>query len=719
MPINLPTASNILTLVYTKATWAGSWVERSLMECLSIQDNAAPSHSSAVFRYRYGGLLMPAIGSRPEDTSAATEARPSLLGHYVKVVITGVAEWYGVIPESADNRRGLLATVPTGEVTYNAFGLTWLLDQAKPVRQSKVKTGTGTTVMINRGIPFNGGTGSEKKSSRSRWKNYDATEKSFTDRGKTTSPAAWKASNAIEYLLDNFAPKDSSGAELLPFVLDSGALSFLDYEIPFTEYHGRTVWQIINQLVARYRGLGFHAWVDTAPTTPEVKLKVWSQNAAAITLPSGGTIPLNPDTATYDFDTAKNVLDATISTTLLTQFDQIVVEGERAGSIFTVRPTEHMYGAWPSVEEDDYESAATGQTSFSSMTDEDKLAANTDWRARDYLAKVFSQWKLDSTWTGRADTDPSSASHDFAFPELDEDGADNPATSAKFQRAGLRFQSYIPLLPGIDYTTGVDSDTNGDDEQEADFLPPIVLFKTQAINTAHTADVGWVHAERINEAVASGSEKRLYPFSVDVQVRDDAPGLILRVVGAPQHYICQDQFDSNGAYEDIPADQGLNMEDWLATVYVLQDDFCRAVYPLQADLPTLDLVRQLLIKYPGAHLDYLVDGTIVGVEGGGLVKNSDGGVWLRDDRERCKDIARLAFAWYGAERRTLSLGIRGIVAIPDFALGVLVTDIGSGATLQTINTVITSVAYDLVAGTTRISTQFGEIDFISSFVDQT
>ncbi len=98
--------------------------------------------------------------------------------------------------------------------------------------------------------------------------------------------------------------------------------------------------------MARYRGLGFHAWVDTTVDPEEVKLKLWSQNAAALTLPGGTVIPANPDTVSYNFESAKNVLNATVTTTLLTRFDQVVVEGERAGSVFTVRPAEHLKPAW-------------------------------------------------------------------------------------------------------------------------------------------------------------------------------------------------------------------------------------------------------------------------------------------------------------------------------------------------------------------------------------
>jgi hypothetical protein len=142
--------------------------------------------------------MLPEIGSRGEDASPAAVARPGYIGHYVKVVIDGVFEWYGVIPDSDDNRQGLLGSVPTGDVRYNAFGLTWLLEQAKPIRQTKVKTGASTNSVINRAIPFNAGTGDQAKAKGSEWKNYDSTMKCFTDRSKSATPSAWTAANAIE-----------------------------------------------------------------------------------------------------------------------------------------------------------------------------------------------------------------------------------------------------------------------------------------------------------------------------------------------------------------------------------------------------------------------------------------------------------------------------------------------------------------------------------------
>ena len=59
-------------LVYTKTTWASSWVEQPLLQALSISSQAAPGHGSAMLRYRYGVGMMPEIGSRAADDAPVT-----------------------------------------------------------------------------------------------------------------------------------------------------------------------------------------------------------------------------------------------------------------------------------------------------------------------------------------------------------------------------------------------------------------------------------------------------------------------------------------------------------------------------------------------------------------------------------------------------------------------------------------------------------------------
>lgn len=722
MPISVPTASEPTITVYTKTAWADSWTEQPLMVAESVVMAAAPSHPTASLRYRYGRTIQPAIGSRPEDSALATVARPDFVGKYVKISISSIGDWYGVIQDSDDDRHGLLGgSIESGIFRYNAVGLTWFLDQV-PILQSKVKVPTGvfgvfsTTVLIDRVIPFNGGTDPDpQRPNRVAWKNYDATLKCFTDRFQTTAPAAWKASNAVEYLLDNFAPVNAAGSVLVPFDLDTDALTFLDYELGRVTYDGLTVWQVLDKLIDRRRGLGWHTFVDSGT----IKIKVWSQTDTLITLPSGSTVPANPDTMTYDFDNAVNIKVAKVATTLMSKFDQVIVRGERAGSVFSVRPQTNVEKDWTDSQKTAYNAAATLKTGYSSLSDSDKEAANMDFRAQDSLARVFSWWRPKLTWDGRSATDPASGTNAYAFPKIDSDGefveaaTSNPPQyvyeRANIQRSGLRIMSYIPLRQGVDYTKPITTDLDSEDDSETDFLPPMVFLKTQVIRTATGSnDAGWMHGERLNQSVDSNSSKRPYSYSVDIAVREDAPGLILRTIGKPQHYIAQDLYVSNGSFENISGGEGINHDQWLATVYMLQDNYCKATYPLTDDLPSLDLIRPLHIDIAGAHLDWIAPGTIVGVDAGQLQKTVQGG-FLRDDRQKLKDIARLAFMWYGQDRRILDLAFRGITS--GFEIGHLVTEIGATGFEETINTVVTQIVYNLQGGTTQIRTSFGELDF--------
>lgn len=704
MTVPLPIAYESRPVVYTKTTWAGAWVEQPLMEAHSVAVQAAPGHSSATLSWKYGATMQPVIGNRKADGKLTRIPRGDFLGNYVRIEFLNQV-WWGVIQDLEDDNHGLIdGRIPKGLETYTAFGLTWFLDNGKPITQTKVKY-VGGTHTIDRAIPFNGGTdGSQVRRKNSvAWKNYDTTEKCFTDRGVTTEPAAWTAAAAIGYILENFFPRNADGDELVPFVLADDADSFLNYELPLVDYDGLTPWQLITRLVDHKRGL----LLLTKVVDDEVQLVVRSQNQTAITLPSGGTIPANPDLMTYNFDNAVNIKSAKVTSTLVRKYDQVICLGERAGSVFTVRPGVNFEADWTDTQKTTYNAGASGLSGYSALSTADKAAANADRRAADDLERVFSWWRGSLTWNGRSATDPTSETPPFAFPEIDADGTVTTSTGAKVQRGGLRVQDFLPLRAGVDYTSAaITPDTDGTDDADADYLPPILLLKAAAIRAS--GDAGWVHGERLNAGYDSESTKRQYNYSVDLQVREDSFGLIFKTQGAPQHFLCRDLFTAVDGSDSVPTNESLTSANWLATVYVQQDQFCRAQYPKQADLPALDLIRPLVLRFERAFLDYVVPGTVLGVKAGELQKTSAGG-FVRDDRKRLEDMARLAYAWHGQTRRILSLSFKGITS--GFEVGHLITTIGSGSNVREINTAITSVQYDLLGGSMSVQTQFAEMDF--------
>jgi hypothetical protein len=73
----------------------------------------------------------------------------------------------------------------------------------------------------------------------------------------------------------------------------------------------------------------------------------------------------------------------------------------------------------------------------------------------------------------------------------------------------------------------------------------------------------------------------------------------------------------------------------------------------------------------------------------------------------------MAYEWYQTERKSLTLVYRQITAA--FAIGQLITDIGGGEDVETvdiINSVVTRISWDLQAGTTTVQTQYAELDVV-------
>ena len=136
-------------------------------------------------------------------------------------------------------------------------------------------------------------------------------------------------------------------------------------------------------------------------------------------------------------------------------------------------------------------------------------------------------------------------------------------------------------------------------------------------------------------------------------------------------------------------------------------------WQMSASLKVFGAAGAFLVSLGATPADEAVDRTWRMLED--CFDSEQGGPWLRDmtmarfDRDKLKDIARMAFAWHGQTRRILQLSFKGITT--GFGLGKLITSIGSGGLSETVNTCVTSITYDLMGGTTQLSTSFGELDF--------
>lgn len=698
--------------VSVKAAWEDEWTPVGHLWADVLTSVAAPSISSAELTWRYG------IGSRQGESAPARVEPQSLIGQLVRVEVSGLDPWVGVIIEEIDNRDGAVervesdeesendaqVRVASGEQRFIAYGLEFLLERV-PITQSVV-AGDPDDVRINRVIAFNAADGSGDQSSvnagNASLAAGSAGTRVFAAELNGASSTSWKGGWIIAYLFEHFGPRDKSGNVLLPFVLETGgAASALNYDVPTLDPRGKTLKQVIDELVPRRRGL---SWYLSLNSDGDVQLKLFTFTSQTLNL-SDSTVPANPNLHVIDVDLSIDVERIEIRNSAAERYDQVLVRGARRGSVLTLSNLDGTWdGDWSSPQEAKYEAAATTAPDYGTWSASEKLAHHDDVRASDALERVWSWYVLMYDWDGLVGDGIGGTPKELAFPELDADGLPTSQGST-FWRPGLRLEPRLPLRVASDYSgtrIADDTVTHADpDAAQPEFLKPFVLLPSTSGE--------WQLAERLDAAVNANDPNRPQSWACNVELRSDDAGLILSIVNGPQHYLGAADFDFNADDdEDTFLEQAIDWRDMIATVYMLQDDHVEAKYPADEDLPAGQLIRRVQIDIPDAHLDWVPAGTVVGVTYGTPDRVTTG-AFVRDDRMRLQDIAKTAWEWYGKPRKKVSIELKGLY--PGAKVGTLITTIGSGATrIADVNAVVTSVRHDLVQNTTTLDTDFGNID---------
>lgn len=692
--------------VAVRDSWSDEWQAVAYLYCNRFSLTVAPSVPEAELEYRYGE------GIQPGTSGFAVYEPQELVGKFVRIEVAGLGVWYGVILERFDERWGAAietdengdeVRTPRGVERYVSVGLEDLLDRVT-VRESIVADGEGGEKRVGRAIPFNGGSDNpvRKPADGANAHSEDGSEATriFTDTFWGEDVRTWSAWHIIEYLMSYFAPVDENDEEALPFFIEatspSQAINLLWHE-PTLVYEGLTLKQILDRLIDRRRGFGWKLVVDEGAN--QILIRVFTHAAQDITL-AQGELPANADQRTLDFDTAVNMEASTVRTSRAHRYDQVVVRGARRGAVCTLGFQDDTLAAdWTQgsgSDEDLYDKGASVESDYDTLSDVGKRRRNDNVRSADALQRVYSWFNLPFDWDGKVGDGKGGAKRP-AIPKLDEN---DEATdeSIPLWVPGLRFEPETPLLSDHNYE-GTAVGENVPDGSNVELIPPIVLIQ----NSPDTQR--YVHVEDCSqEKDDDGNGGR--DWSCDVRVGTRAPRLILHVDGARQHYLARSAFNPRPA-DDFPEDEALDYKTLIATVYLLGDDSVVEKKPADDSVSATDVKRTLELHVPDAHLDWMPDKTVWQISDGKL-SYSTGGRFIRDDRDRLQDIAETAWEWYGTDRRILELSYRSLEGV--FQPGILITKIGKGATKETINTVITSVDYDLIAGTTSLRTDFAELD---------
>lgn len=186
--------------------------------------------------------------------------------------------------------------------------------------------------------------------------------------------------------------------------------------------------------------------------------------------------------------------------------------------------------------------------------------------------------------------------------------------------------------------------------------------------------------------------------SATVRVLDDAVGIQL---DGPYPHVF-------GLNHYTGGDERQKVYDWqqiYATVGMALPERVRIVKTAATAEPG-PVTKRKIITVPDAHLWYVVPDTITDASGSNLSQHAGG--YVRDDRPELERIADLAAAWYGRRRAVIDLPFSNDPL--QARLGNVISETYSAGTVTPTGTLVTAEIYDLVSRTTRLRTEFFDLD---------
>lgn len=667
-----------------------------------------------------------AIGEGVVQPGASTFAdyQPlALRGKFVRVTIVTTPSnivWVGyvladeTIRDAVKNVGGVNKLVGQSQVV-SAVGLEYFLDR-KQIDSAVIRV-TGETpnyVRIQRALTFNGGPtaaldpGSAVRGNRSSGTGgagvYD-----FSD--SFDGAPLWSARQIVDHLLEYHTMRDSfGGVSPCLFALHGDDTSFLEGFYPTLRSEGLTIFEALNKLCAPTRGLVW--WTEyTEVLFPKLLIRVQSAAVAAVALPAGGTLPANNNQETLDFDGELDVRQVKLSQLGHRDYHQVVARGARMTSTMTVgMPDNTLIADWSQLSgpadagiEKKYKEGAKNDFDYGGLDDTQKKKRNDAFRRNDAFYRVYSCFRIPTNWDGKTG-DGGTGQRGFALPLLSPTGSVLGSLVKNVQ--GLRMLNTLRLKRGWDYRNPSAPKSATPTGTLAELAPAFAFFRVA------TSPDRFQFCDKLGQAdFALGSpESSKIETSYHLHMQQGVPGIRLTASGGMPHAMAKSAWAGAELSETKPE---VDYATLRATVCVEADAFAEGKYP-EAGFPANTPLEILQLEVGEQYrLDFLAANTVVLIENGQLVLASHAAV-LRDDHKYLQDVARLAYEWYQIDRNTLSVTFRQVRNL--FELGMLITAIGSGTTQKNVNTVISTLTFDMLDGSTQLETNDATLDARSAVV---
>jgi hypothetical protein len=664
-PIAGQTISDKVSLiVQTREEWSGSWEPNDFLEVLSASEAASPSPSNARFRWRYGEEI-----KREGGPTFGPVSPLSLLGHFIRIQnITsddgsGVTLWTGVITEESFDIHGATDAAPQGDQYLTAFGLEHILDRitiigAHVAKEDGCANNTlhddGATVYIDWCPIFN------DRYERGLWElGNKGAGNAFSDVGDP-----WTHLNICSYLLEHYGPPD------VEFKL-GGQKGTLGDIVTREHLEGLTLRQAFDILIPRSRGLGWCVRVDD---DNGVEIHVHTLVGKSISV-GDVSLPANKDKVSFEFDDARDILQAALRIDETIRVDRVVVQGARIRSMFSLSPLHGtLEEGWTLGEEEAYEAAANA----------DDAMENDLERATDKYERVFSFFRVPRDWNWKTGEN----AENNANPAFDKDGKINAAETGAYWNGSKAFDRTLLLEKpaAIDNT-------------EPEYMDPVAFVQVPrpVDDDGYAQDPLWAQADSIGAMTPAYD-----PYQLRMVDREMA--VALRCSHA-NHRLAKGRWASDASSTKIAPQ--IDPSNIHVCVCCRLDSRILVEANIRKLDPGNDTVKTKLIEIMDAELWYITPGTAYEVSGGRL-KTHAGGI-ERDDRDRLEAVAAFAKAWYGQERASVTLSLQKIY--PGLRVGTYVEDASSSTQRNDVGTVVTMRSWDFQAMTTTIRTQYSEIDF--------
>ena len=487
-----------------------------------------------------------------------------------------------------------------------------------------------------------------------------------------------------------------------------------------------SVTKAFDKLLDRRRALGWRINTFSVATnqknlrdqsTMTVELTPFSFLAVPLVIDSERRIAANGDVANLNLENKRSLNPLLISESEAKQYDRVRAVGRRIRSTFSWSKTDGtMIRSWDSNDTSKYSASLSAGPDYPKRRDQ-KEKVDAEYRKTDRFKDTWALFKLPDFWTGFVGKNDPAIPGQTPFSAI----VDSTGRAKDVYRSNVRFLSHIPI----------DLDSSDVFKRVADGKrAPFAIIKAAGGLPAHFVEVENLDSSTGLEKDSRGSGEFDWSGKLSVVKRDAA--VRIKVSGAPQHVMGDSEFVKLEHDGDLVE---LSWENLVVTAQIETDDFVEQIFPPTGALDGVkDIIRTLRVDMGDEYgLDFVADGTVVGVKDGKLVyapkrfivttlpTEEVGSIgfaetgFIRDDRPKLFEIAKMAQAWYSRRKRSVLFTIDEIfnpVVIGGYLLSsgpfadewVAETDLESVVTQVNIN-------LRSLPPVTKITTAYAELDF--------